>query len=180
MEEWRDVPEYGGKYQISINTKEGKCRNRTRRELSNKPSKQDKRIYWVLTINGKATTQQAARWIAITYPELVQNEYFPGAEIDHINTDRLDNHPSNLRWVDRRTNLNNPLTREHMSDGQIGKRNRLGKGLTTQQYKNGTLVAVYKTLSDASKQTGIHLGDISECCLGKRKTAGGFTWKYAE
>lgn len=127
MEEWRDVPGYEGKYQISISTKEGKCRSLDyhqtgkTKELSNNPNKEFNRIYWSLCKDGVSKKPQAAVWIALTYPELVQNEWFEGAEIDHIDTDRLNNHPSNLRWVDRKTNLNNPLTIEHNSKAQRGK-----------------------------------------------------------
>lgn len=128
MEEWRDVPGFEGLYQISISTKEGKCRSMSyhqtgkTKELSNKPNKTFNRIYWGLCKDGVTKKPQAAVWIAITYPELVENEWFPGAEIDHIDTDRLNNHPSNLRWVTRKTNLSNPLTVKHNSEAQSGKK----------------------------------------------------------
>ena len=37
----------------------------------------------------------------------------------------------------------------------------------------------YYTLTDASKQTGANLGKICEVCNGKRKTTGGYHWRYA-
>ena len=123
MEEWRDVPGFNGKYQIDISTKEGRCRslryNKTglAKELTNNINHEG-RIYWHLSKNGKAFNKQSAYWIALTYPELVQNEYFEGAEIDHIIPLSAGgtNHPSNLRWVTHKGNMNNPLTKEHMSD----------------------------------------------------------------
>lgn len=36
----------------------------------------------------------------------------------------------------------------------------------------------FNSLRIASRETGIHCSSISECCTGKRKTAGGFTWRY--
>ena len=126
-EEWRDVPGYEGLYQISIDTKEGRCRSLNYektgkvKELSNKPCSRDKRIKWGLYRNGNLKIRQAARWIAITFPELIENEYFEGAEIDHKDTDRLNNQPSNLRWVSREGNLNNPLTKKHMCSAQKGR-----------------------------------------------------------
>lgn len=122
MKKWRDVPGYEGLYQISIETKEGQCRSLRRGKLlSNRPNKRFKRIYWSLCKNGIAKKPQAAYWIAITFPDLIQNDYFEGAEIDHIDTDRLNNHPSNLRWVTRKENLNNPLTRKNNSEAHKGK-----------------------------------------------------------
>ena len=109
---WRDVPGSNGKYQISLSTKEGKCRSlgykgsNKIKELTTRLSG-DGRIFWGLMINGKRVCHQAARWIAITYPELVQNEYFEGAEIEHIDADKLNNQPSNLRWATHEQNQNN-------------------------------------------------------------------------
>ena len=42
-------------------------------------------------------------------------------EIDHINTDPLDNRAENLRWVTHKENCNNPLTRNHYSEANIGR-----------------------------------------------------------
>ena len=120
-EEWRKIPGWEN-YEISIDTKEGRCRRILKHSTKEKVNTTShKYIMWQLSKDGVMTTQQAARWIAITYPELVQNEWFPGAEIDHIDTDTTNNHPSNLRWVSSSGNKLNPITRQHMSDVQIGK-----------------------------------------------------------
>lgn len=37
-------------------------------------------------------------------------------EVDHIDTDRLNNHIDNLRWCTRKENRNNPLTIQHNSE----------------------------------------------------------------
>ena len=39
--------------------------------------------------------------------------------VDHIDTDKHNNILWNLRWVTYKENNSNPLTRKHMSDGQI-------------------------------------------------------------
>ena len=46
-------------------------------------------------------------------------------EIDHINTDKLDNRLENLRCVSPKDNMNNKLTLKHISDAQ--KKAKLGK-----------------------------------------------------
>lgn len=117
MEQWRDVPGYEGVYQISIDTKEGKCRRLYKNgnvKVLNYINKANKRYYWNLWSHNSYTCYQAAKWIALTFPELIENDYFEGADIDHKDTDRLNNQPSNLRWVTRKENQNNPLTREHL------------------------------------------------------------------
>lgn len=121
-EHWRDIPGYEGKYQISIDTPEGKCRS-LNYHSTGKPhllKNSNGRIYWDLSKNGKSLCRQAARWIAFTFPELVQNDYFDGAVIDHIDTDPRNNHPSNLRWVTTKENCNNPLTIQHNREAQTG------------------------------------------------------------
>lgn len=37
---------------------------------------------------------------------------------------------------------------------------------------------VFKSIKDAHRRTGINQSNISQACLGKRKTAGGYTWKF--
>lgn len=207
MEEWRKVPGYEN-YEISIETKEGKCRslnyNKTgeAKELSCKADKNG-RLYWGLVKNCVQTREQAARWIALTYPELVENEYFEGAEIDHKDTDPLNNHPSNLRWVTPKENMNNPLTikkfqarcgdkhwnyektvpqgvRDKISEtlkGVFLNRKDISKPVA-QFAKNGEMIAVYPSIAEAERQTGVLKQNISHCCIGKRKTSGGFIWKY--
>lgn len=183
-EEWRDIPGYEGLYQINIDTPEGKCRSlnyhRTGkvREFSKKPRKYDGRLYWDLSKDGKPTTYQAARWIALTYPELVTNEYFEGAEIDHIDTDPSNNHPSNLRWVSHKENQNNPLTRAHNSEAQKGNQNH--NKWVIKLNKNNEILHFYPSAVQAEKETGVNRARISECCLGKIKSAGGYIWKHAE
>lgn len=109
---WRKVPGFE-MYSINIDDPRGRCRrtykNGKIKELSNKPDKRN-RLTWGLSLNGNNNRGQAARWIAITYPELVQNEWFEGAWIDHIDTNPMNNHPSNLRWVTPKENCYNPLT----------------------------------------------------------------------
>ena len=40
--------------------------------------------------------------------------------VDHINTNPIDNHAENLRWVTTKENCNNPLTRKHCSEAKQG------------------------------------------------------------
>lgn len=46
--------------------------------------------------------------------------------------------------------------------------------------KNIDTGVVYKSLAEASKDTGILSSGISTACKGKNKTAGGFHWKYCD
>ena len=48
-----------------------------------------------------------------------------------------------------------------------------------QYTKDGTLVTVYASISEAQKGIGNN-HHISDCCSGKVRTAGGFVWKYVD
>lgn len=45
---------------------------------------------------------------------------------------------------------------------------------------DGELIAVFRSMAAAQKQTGISSGNISLCCAGKRPSAGGYQWQYAK
>ena len=177
MENWRNVPGFEDElYQICLTQEGGKCRKLfkggTEHLLSDNPNKNGY-ILWHLRKNGAEYCKQAAVWIAITYPELVQNEYFDGAEIDHIDTNTLNNHPSNLRWVTRTGNINNPLTLQHQIDAQHKK--------PVYQYNlSGELLKEYSGIREAARQTGLIVSNISKCCHGKRPHAYGFIWRFKE
>lgn len=37
---------------------------------------------------------------------------------------------------------------------------------------------IYPGVRETSLQTGINMGSISQCCHGKKKSAGGYTWRF--
>lgn len=43
---------------------------------------------------------------------------------------------------------------------------------------DGNVLNIYDSLSNASRATGINLGNISSCCNKRVKTAGGFIWEF--
>ena len=61
-----------------------------------------------------------------------------------------------------------------------------GKIKTTNQRKvaqfdkNGQLLAIYNTLTEASEKTNTNRGNLQQVCANKRKTANNFIWKYIE
>ena len=45
-------------------------------------------------------------------------------------------------------------------------------------FKDDKIIGVFKGSNEAGKQTGIQPRNIRSVCNGKRKTAGGYVWKY--
>lgn len=61
--------------------------------------------------------------------------------------------------------------RKKMSDAQPSK--------SVCQYNlNGNLIKIWKSMAEAGRSLGIFKANISACCKGKAKSAGGFIWKY--
>lgn len=52
-----------------------------------------------------------------------------------------------------------------------------GKGVS-QYSKAGEILNTFKSMSEAYRNTNVDHSDISRCCAGKKKSAGGFIWKY--
>lgn len=47
-----------------------------------------------------------------------------------------------------------------------------------QMDENENIVAIYSSISEAARITNLSKGGICSCCKGKRKTLGGFKWRY--
>lgn len=43
---------------------------------------------------------------------------------------------------------------------------------------NGVFICEYISVSEASRKNGVNVSNITMCCRGMRKSAGGFKWKY--
>lgn len=99
-------------------------------------------------------------------------------EIDHISTDRTDNKIENLRWATRKSNMNNPLTRNNLSTSKLAKTYNIKPVL--QYTPNGKYLKEYICLREAERLTGINHSSIMRVCKGKQYSAGGFIWKYKE
>jgi len=65
---------------------------------------------------------------------------------------------------------------EHLSPDNIPTCTYLPTSI--EQYtRDGELLAAYPSMNEAARQTGLRAGNISKCCNGIAKSAGGFIWK---
>ena len=131
---------------------------------------------------------------------LVAEAFIPNPEnkpeIDHINTIKTDNtvflnedgsvnyDKTNLRWTTRKENINNPLTKTKMqinarkpSKGKYGKKHHRSKPII-QYDKEGNFIKEWECANDVERVLGISNKHIGSVCLGKRKSCGGYIWKY--
>lgn len=168
VELWKGIDGYIGKYEVS---NFGKVRSLNYknsgfpRELTFE--KNPKGYYAVdLCKNGKRKKHSVARLVAAAFVENAHN--LP--EVNHKNEDKTNNRADNLEWCDRTYN-NNYGTR-------IDRAAKANRKPISQYTKDGKLVAKWDGAKEAKNALGISDGNIWLCCNHKRKTAGGFVWRY--
>ena len=91
--------------------------------------------------------------------------------VNHKDEVKTNNVASNLEWMSQKDNNN------------YGTRNkRVAESLSNQvqmfDKATGELLATFPSTHEAERVTRIAYQSISSCCLGKRKSAGGYVWKY--
>ena len=128
QEIWKPVVDYEGAYEVSnigrvrsvarvIRLKNGKLKPIKERILSPFLCKG----YYAVRLSSKGEVHAK-----LTH-RLVAQAFIPNPEgkpqIDHIDTNILNNKVENLRWVTNQENCMNPLTREHKSKAIMGHPN---------------------------------------------------------
>jgi len=69
-------------------------------------------------------------------------------------------------------------TKRKMSEATKGKYQGWADKSISQFSKDGQLLRQFHSIMDAERNTGIGNSKIVRCAKGKRKTAGGFIWRY--
>ena len=69
------------------------------------------------------------------------------------------------------------IHRKHLSESKSGVKHP-GAKRVIQMTKEGRTIRIWDYMNQASKMLGISKANISSCCLGNRKTAGGYKWTY--
>jgi hypothetical protein len=96
-------------------------------------------------------------------------------EINHMDEDRHNNHVDNLEWCSRIYNQNYGTVVHRIRETSARTRGRA----VVQMDLNGNQIQVFSAVREASRQTGVNTACIWQVCNGKRKTAHGFTFKFA-
>lgn len=163
-EEWRDVhlPEYRDRYQIS---NLGRVYSNSR-QIILKPHIRVGYYAVCLSKNDNKKTVYIHDLVARAF--LTPQE---GLVINHIIGNKLDNRVDNLEFVSYKENtahaLTTGLTKPHPKQ-------------VNQYDLDSNFIATYSSIIQASAATRANDRHISDVCKGKRKTCGGFIWKYAQ
>ena len=125
---------------------------------------------------------------------LVAKAFIPNPEclpqVNHRDENKQNNCVDNLEWCSAKYNMNYGVaakTRHAKIDYSkpvFAENARLNGAKVSkpvlQFSKDGTFVAQFESGKQAHLKTKINHSHIMECCSEKRKTAGGYVWKYEE
>lgn len=170
---FKDIKGYEGLYQVS-NLGRVKSLNyrHTGKERILKLEKLNTGYLQVgLSKEGKLKKCKVHRLVASAFIENPNNF----KQVNHKNEDKTDNCLRNLEWCDVNYNNNYGTRTRRASESMKGIHiNRKDLSRPIKCIENGV---VYHSTKEAERQTGVYHSDISKCCNGDRKTAGGFHWQ---
>ena len=177
-EEWRDIEDYVGLYQVS-NFGRVRSLGIRNKNANNERIKLLKLSivgigYNMITLcNGKLKRKLVHRLVAQAFIPNPNN--YP--IINHIDGNKLNNHVSNLEWCTQKQNVQhsfkNGLQISKLKGGTI-------PSVKINQYDlNGNFIKQWDSMTKIQRELGIPTGLVWKCCRGIYKKSKGFVWKYA-
>ena len=89
--------------------------------------------------------------------------------VNHIDENKLNNDLSNLEWCTERENVIHG-TRTKRAAEKLSRK-------VIQLDLNDNVLNEFESIKQAEQKTGALARNISSCCNGKRKSAGGYKWR---
>lgn len=175
MEIWKDIKGYEGLYQVSnlgnVRSVKRNCNQRYGlREVKERILKtgKTKKGYLIVVLSKEQTTKSHA------VHTLVANAFIPNVnnypQINHIDENKENNNVNNLEWCTNKYNCN-------YGTRTIRQKQKVSKPVLQYDLK-GNFIKKWGSISEAAKNLKMCITCISYNCNGKRKTAGGYIWKY--
>jgi hypothetical protein len=135
--------------------------------------------YWQCCIfdnDGKKYTMGVHSVVAM----LNIDDWYDGCIVHHKDGNCHNNAVDNLEIMSRRQHALLHYEKGELHDvGKYIKEHYMGENsYCSKKVYCVELNQTFGALHEAERKTGVHNGKISMCCNGKRKTAGGYHWKF--
>lgn len=144
-----------------------------------------KRYYTVaLCNNGERKDKYVHRLVAIAFiPQINPEQKY----VNHKDHNIHNNNVENLEWCTSSENARHSYENDRRIKEYQTIRNHIQSKMVEVTKKsieqwalNDQLIAVYCSETEAARQTGISIKNISRVLCGRGKTAGGYKWKFHE
>lgn len=154
-EQWIDVKGYEGLYQVSnLGNVKSLPRKGTKGKILKQHIKFGGYLAVALTKNHKTKWFRVHRLVLDNFRPNKDSEYL---QVDHINSNRIDNRLENLQWLTQTENVRKACAKQ-IRCVETGK--------------------IYNAIIDAARELNLGDSHISQCCRGIRQTCGGYHWEY--
>jgi len=174
---WKDVEGYEGYYQVS---NKGRLRSLDRvtcgkkyrgKILHDKGERKTGYVIDTLCREGIKKCTRRHRLVAEAFLDREDGK----TEVNHLDGNKGNNCVDNLEWVSPRANKVHAW-----KTGLTKKPPYRQESRSVLQIRDGVVLKEYDSLKEAGESSNVSAADICKCCAGKRKTAGGFVWRYKE
>jgi len=163
FEEFRDIKNYEGLYEVS---NLGRIRNKKTGRILKPLKNTNGYLRLDLCKNGIRRAAKVHRLVAEAFIPNPQN--LPC--VNHKDENKINNCLDNLEWCTYEYNNNYGTIKERISK-------KISKPVL-QLDRDGNLIREWPSIIKVEEETGINRHNISSCCSGKLKSAGGYLWKY--
>lgn len=130
----------------------------------------DKRNRCSVALNRNGTSKRfiISRLVATAFIRSPQKN----EEVNHLDENPLNNHVNNLEWCTHKYNCNYGTRVQRIKDKQ---------NIPVLQYTlDGEFIAEHKSMHVAAESINADAGHICDCCMGNRKWAYGYFWRYKD
>lgn len=154
-EMWKDIPKYEGLYQASNLGRIKRLYKNGKQKILKQVNDVNGYLRVNLSKNNVIKNAQVHRLIAITF---LGESYLT---VNHKDENKHNNKLSNLEYMTIQKNI------------------QYSKCKTILQFdKKNNFIRKWDSIAQIEETLKINNGNISKCCKGRRKTAGGYVWRY--